>query len=205
MRIIYTLFLLIFLSNALYSQEEVDTVKALDFLKKLYSDTAYLSQFFEKDITASKFLSNEITEVKWNKTYTGQDLEKITEQIKANINFDIGKEKEAVLIQDDTIKAYQHIFVSFSLPEGIDKEFIEVYFEPTKILIANQSVGLYPKDRGTKFNESGFFGHDRGSISIELKSKSTSTLILELLIENEASCKEFPFQVKDIKLPMPEK
>lgn len=179
MRITYTLLLLIvFLSNTLYSQEEVDTVKALDFIKKLYSDTAYLSQFFEKDITASKFLSNEITEVKWNKTYTEQDLEKITEQIKANINFDIGKEKEAILIQDDTIKAYQHIFVSFSLPEGIDKEFIEVYFEPTKILIANQSVGLYPKDRGTKFNESGFFGHDgqyiqRIPISI-LKSEEIS-------------------------------
>lgn len=175
----YTLLLLLaFFTNALCGQEAKDTVKTLEFLKKFYKDTAYLVQFFEEDLKPSKFFSNPLTEVNWNKTYSEQDLTRITEDIKNTITFDVGKEKGALLIVPDTSKAYQHLSVVFSLPEGVDKEFIDVYFEPTKILVANKSVGMYPKDRAAKFNESGFFSHDgqyiqRIPISI-LKSEEIS-------------------------------
>ena len=69
-------------------------------------------------------------------------------------------EKGAKLELSDTVKAYHHISVNFSLPEGIDEEFLEVHFEPTKILIANQTIPTYPEDRPVKFNESGSFNFE---------------------------------------------
>jgi len=38
-------------------------------------------------------------------------------------------------------------------------------------------------------------------ITISLHSKPTTKLLLEVLIENEEACRDFPFQVKEIKLP----
>jgi len=120
------LLLLAFFTNTIYGQKKVDTLKTLEFLKSIYSDTDYLRKFFEKERQSSRYHSNPLTKVNWNKTYNEQDLARIVKEIKNEITFDLGMEKGAKLELSDTVKAYHHISVNFSLPHGIDEEFLEV-------------------------------------------------------------------------------